>query len=382
MWKDSSVNKQQFRKKGGPKKTVTNPTNAAMLGRFKCYKAFLDNINSSNNVSITSERLEVGRKYIAHFGKGNNSNLIKNIIKSRPWWALTEDPDDPRINFVWTQLRQNDVLDKCKSIKNDELDDLTYQLMNPLKESKEGEPQSEDEDFTRSTQMNYRTFGRSHSVNKESPNYTSRISCNTVKTIKRNNSKPREIGTSKILPNSGKDLKDMVEQEKERTDNKRDLINPKVLINYQNLRRIFSQKDLKNLKAIGAILDEGGIRTVTRNKIKQYEGCTTFLLHNHLENNWHLSNKKALFLNVKTYYEVKKINPFEYIPVTFHVESLESKEFKQFLEYYNSKTELETEGKKQYKNKTKKRNVWLVKPGENTNRGTGIMVSESLEEIQ
>lgn len=38
--------------------------------------------------------------------------------------------------------------------------------------------------------------------------------------------------------------------------------------------------------------------------------------------------------------------------------------------------------KSQYKNpsfKPKKRNAWLVKPGENTNRGVGIEVVESLE---
>lgn len=40
--------------------------------------------------------------------------------------------------------------------------------------------------------------------------------------------------------------------------------------------------------------------------------------------------------------------------------------------------------KSQYKAtfKPKKRNAWLVKPGENTNRGIGIEVVESLEEIK
>jgi len=30
----------------------------------------------------------------------------------------------------------------------------------------------------------------------------------------------------------------------------------------------------------------------------------TFRVHNHLESNWNLSNKKALFYNLKAYYEV------------------------------------------------------------------------------
>jgi hypothetical protein len=32
--------------------------------------------------------------------------------------------------------------------------------------------------------------------------------------------------------------------------------------------------------------------------------------------------------------------------------------------------------------KQKKRNAWLVKPGENTNRGNGIEVVENLDEIK
>ena len=152
-------------------------------------------------------------------------------------------------------------------------------------------------------------------------------------------------------------------------------------MNYQNLRKVFSQKDLKSLKAIGAMLKDGDLKQISRAKTKVYEGCSSFLAHNHLESNWHLSNKKALFLNMRSYYEARKINPFEYIPVTFHVESLESREFEEFAEYYAGRSE--GEDKKPGASKPKKRrNIWLVKPGENTNRGTGIMVSESLEEIK
>lgn len=84
---------------------------------------------------------------------------------------------------------------------------------------------------------------------------------------------------------------------------------------------------------------------------------------------------------MKSYYEAKKINPFEYIPVTFHVESVKSKQFQEFVEYYNSKAQPDNQTKKQggLKSKPKRRNIWLVKPGENTNRGTGIMVCENIE---
>ena len=55
-------------------------------------------------------------------------------------------------------------------------------------------------------------------------------------------------------------------------------------------------------------------------------------MHNHVTNNWNLSNKKALFLNLKIYYEAQKINPFDFIPMTFHVTDLNDKEFSKFRE--------------------------------------------------
>jgi hypothetical protein len=58
-------------------------------------------------------------------------------------------------------------------------------------------------------------------------------------------------------------------------------------------------------------------------------------MHNHLGNNFHLANKKALFYNMKNYYEMINENVFEYLPLTFHVQNgTEDKEFEKFLEYY------------------------------------------------
>ena len=46
------------------------------------------------------------------------------------------------------------------------------------------------------------------------------------------------------------------------------------------------------------------------------------LIYNRLDDNYHLSNKKALFLNVSNYYRAMGINPFEVaIPLTFNVKS-------------------------------------------------------------
>lgn len=36
-------------------------------------------------------------------GPGNNSNLIKGIMKRRPWYQLTDKIQDAQ--FIWTQIK-------------------------------------------------------------------------------------------------------------------------------------------------------------------------------------------------------------------------------------------------------------------------------------
>lgn len=42
-------------------------------------------------------------------------------------------------------------------------------------------------------------------------------------------------------------------------------------------------------------------------------------LANKIEDNYHLCNKKALFVNMKNYYEALGEDPFDSLPVTFHI---------------------------------------------------------------
>jgi tubulin--tyrosine ligase len=59
-------------------------------------------------------------------------------------------------------------------------------------------------------------------------------------------------------------------------------------------------------------------------KIEQYP----IKMYCKLEDNYHLSNKKALFLNLRIYYEALGKNPFDALPVTFHVKTgLDDPEF-------------------------------------------------------
>ena len=82
-------------------------------------------------------------------------------------------------------------------------------------------------------------------------------------------------------------------------------------------------------------------------------------LANKIEDNYHLCNKKALFVNMKNYYEAIGEDPFDSLPVTFHIkEGLDDPNFLAFKQYYEEHRDAN--------------NIWITKPGECTNRGVGI----------
>lgn len=104
--------------------------------------------------------------------------------------------------------------------------------------------------------------------------------------------------------------------------------------------------------------------------------CESKKLYNRVENNFHLSNKKSLFVNMKQYYEGLGQNPFDVLPLTFHVKGGSSDpEFEYFKEHFYAQQELA-------KTDSNSQNVWIIKPGENSNRGDGISVSNDFYEIK
>jgi predicted ATP-grasp superfamily ATP-dependent carboligase len=87
-------------------------------------------------------------------------------------------------------------------------------------------------------------------------------------------------------------------------------------------------------------------------------------MYNRLSANTQLSNKNLLFQNLVNYYQQLNINPFDVaIPTTYLINSPEDADA--FKEVFKLKP-----------------CIWIVKPGENTNRGTGILVTNNLELIE
>lgn len=91
--------------------------------------------------------------------------------------------------------------------------------------------------------------------------------------------------------------------------------------------------------------------------------------HNKLEYNTVIGDKKNLFYTLKNYYSAINENVFDYIPLTFHImNGEEDPEFKGFADRYFADDS--------------KKHIWIIKPGENTNRGNGITICKSLEKIK
>jgi len=282
------------------------------------------NIEPDNSKSLAP--FHQNRFYV---GKGNNYILVRSVIKQRWWWSMNSSEDFFNVNFLWTQWRKNKHLSILES-KNE----VTNKAMEEIKKQT-----FEERDWVDSSEED----------------------------VSKSPTKAKE-----------------------------------------NQEAMFQNK-----------------------------------LYNRLEDNFHLSNKKALFWNMCEYYKSVNSSPWDALPITFHIENgLSDPEYQKFLQYYE-RVEIEIQNKNIFKNmelakrrreeaeqrkaqkkeatkqkgkrKGKKhvksevsssesesnssdeseseeesedeefkipKNMWIVKPGENTNRGVGIQVWSSLQEVQ
>lgn len=86
------------------------------------------------------------------------------------------------------------------------------------------------------------------------------------------------------------------------------------------------------------------------------------ILTNHIPGNSCIGSKKNLFKSMLHYYrDYLKTDPFDVIPMTYNVRGPEDPEFKRFW--------------REHGHDAKK--VWIIKPGENSNRGNGIKLAQT-----
>ena len=304
--------------------------------RVESYMEFLNKVNFSNMLFVVPLQRVRPQTYKYHVKKGNNHILIKNAFIQRWWWQPVEIGDGKsyeNINFLWSPWRVNDFINVLK--KHD--------------------------------------FGQVSGNKDESLLETAVSSIIDLAEMDRYDDPITKWAKSKIMEErQGKDVENSID--------------PKL---YANLKRICNSIDLKNMALYEQLCGVLTNRMDRKNQIFTEEWKKTTSSHskyqftrvaetlpnkmsNHLENNFLLSNKKALFLNLRQYYLSQKMDPFDFIPLTFHIRTgLDDPEFARFKEYYNEKQQDPSE-----------KNVWIVKPGENTNRGVGITICENLKEIE
>jgi len=94
-------------------------------------------------------------------------------------------------------------------------------------------------------------------------------------------------------------------------------------------------------------------------------------MYNRLDENINLCNKNLLFINIFSYYKQIQEDPFDTIPLTYNISSIKSPEFEEFTQNFKIK-----EGDASCQN------IWIIKPGENSNRGQGISILKDYLEIK
>ena len=101
-------------------------------------------------------------------------------------------------------------------------------------------------------------------------------------------------------------------------------------------------------------------------------------LCNHLEGDNSLGQKKSMFINLLRYYNLLGKDVFSIIPLTFHImKGITDENYAKFKNYFNNlSTEVGDDKLSLIKN------VWIAKPGENTNRGNGILITSDISEIE
>ena len=77
----------------------------------------MSKINQTNGITITFPK-QTFTPYKYYIGRGNNSVLVRNCLKTRFWWQMGDFDEWTDYNFIWTQWKSNKVLSKIKMKKD------------------------------------------------------------------------------------------------------------------------------------------------------------------------------------------------------------------------------------------------------------------------
>lgn len=73
---------------------------------MEAFRDFLWKINYANGLFTIPPSTCAYKVFI---GKGNNSIMVRGIVRRRGWWIIVEDSSEA--NMIWTQLKVNSYFD-------------------------------------------------------------------------------------------------------------------------------------------------------------------------------------------------------------------------------------------------------------------------------
>jgi hypothetical protein len=82
------------------------------------------------------------------------------------------------------------------------------------------------------------------------------------------------------------------------------------------LRKLLSSKEF-----LPHLSDPDQLTRFSKKLRKNLDDPQNRKIHNHLENNWNLGNKKALFYNMRKYYSGIGNDYRDFMPVTYHIQN-------------------------------------------------------------
>ena len=343
----------------------------------KLLRVLFNTINKENEIHVeprVSNSHFVTNKY--YIGRGNNPGLVRNLFKQRWWWATT-DREMYSANLLWTQWRKKKFLHLLPSLKDKEKEKEkeTNKSVDQLQKS---EVSLREADLTPTTAT---PSSDEYEFSTDLSSKNDILSSTTTHSLKHQFSQHKKASLQSFSSSK-------------KTGN-------------PSTPSISTTGPISEHPPTIAHTNTGTIPSMPSNPSNPDSSGSFMQMHNHIEGNIHLGNKKAMFLNMKNFYASLKDDIFNSLPVTFHIRNgrmcAEFERFKKYFEkeaaeikesrrkaeeeeseyeYCDSEEESDYQEDYDYTGKAYGRNVWIVKPGENSNRGNGIQVYKKFADIQ
>ena len=244
---------------------------------LEAYRDFMLKMSLSFNIVI---KFSEGRSYPAYkysIGKGNNATLIKALMKQRWWWVQTDSKDLNEINFMWTQTRQNKFVEMLKPKK------------------KTGADSSELGTSFAAISVDTAEHTDLTSNMSESDNEADQRGVSAISSQK----KRRRFENQKLQVKTQDTTR--TEEDAQKPKEIKSALSPRMSKLFTSVEVAFIQSYSPNKQAGGDDNEEQVDSLKEKTPVNIITEPNRLKMCNHIENNFHLGNKKALLWNMRHY---------------------------------------------------------------------------------